>query len=64
MEGDEVKVVKGRKSKVKTEDKKVKKTSARAKVKKNKKGIIGAAIGAALGIVGTYFYMKSGEPKA
>lgn len=68
MEGQETTVLKkGRKVK-KTEktpeDKNVKKVSARQRVKKNKNGLIGLGIGAALGVVGTYFYMREKAPKA
>jgi uncharacterized protein HemX len=68
-------VTKGLKTKRVKKDKVLKETpatstdtvqvTAREKVRKNKKGLVGAAIGAALGIVGTYFYMKKDEsPKA
>jgi len=43
---------------------KVKNLTAREKARKNQKGLVGAAIGAALGIMGTYFYMKKESPKA
>jgi hypothetical protein len=65
MEDNETKVVKkGRKGKATvSNNKKVKKTSARQTVKNNKKGLVGALIGAAIGVAGTYYYMKK-EPKA